>query len=78
LSCCLCFEKAQDFSVLKAVSQNLMHESLTVTNRVYGILSETSNQEQIDIIVDLIVERLRERIINPDFKNPIQYFPWWA
>ena len=34
-------------SVLKAVSQNLMHENLTITDGVYGILSEKDVREQI-------------------------------
>jgi len=32
---------AKDVAALKAVSQNLMHENLTITDGVYGVLSDT-------------------------------------
>ncbi len=32
---------AKDISALKAVSQNLMHENLSIADGVYGALSET-------------------------------------
>ncbi len=38
---------AKDVSVLKAVSQNLMHENLSITDGVYGTLSETDVRQQI-------------------------------
>jgi site-specific recombinase XerC len=38
---------AKDVSALKAVSQNLMHENLSITDGVYGILSETDVRQQI-------------------------------
>ena len=38
---------AKDVAALKAVSQNLMHENLTITDGVYGILSETDVRKQI-------------------------------
>jgi len=38
---------AKDIAALKAVSQNLMHSNLSITDGVYGILSETDIQEQI-------------------------------
>jgi hypothetical protein len=40
-------KNAKDVSALKAVSQNLMHENLTITDGVYGILSETDVRKQI-------------------------------
>jgi len=33
-------KKAKDVQTLKAVSQNLMHSKLAITDGVYGILSE--------------------------------------
>jgi hypothetical protein len=38
---------AKDVSALKAVSQNLMHENLSITDGVYGVLSETDARQQI-------------------------------
>lgn len=38
---------AKDVSALKAVSQNLMHQNLSITDGIYGILSETDVREQI-------------------------------
>ena len=38
---------AKDIAELKAVSQNLMHSNLSITDGVYGILSETDVREQI-------------------------------
>jgi integrase len=38
---------AKDIAALKAVSQNLMHSNLSITDGVYGILSETDVGEQI-------------------------------
>ena len=40
-------KNAKDVSALKAVSQILMHENLTITDGVYGILSETDIKNQI-------------------------------
>lgn len=40
-------KNAKDVSALKAVSQNLMHQNLTITDGIYGILSETDVKEQI-------------------------------
>jgi len=40
-------KNAKDVSALKAVSQNLMHQNLTITDGVYGILSETDVRKQI-------------------------------
>ena len=38
---------AKDVSALKAVSQNLMHENLTITDGVYGILSDSDVRKRI-------------------------------
>jgi len=38
---------AKDVAALKAVSQNLMHENLAVTDGVYGVLSDTNVKRQI-------------------------------
>jgi hypothetical protein len=41
-------KNAKDVSALKAVSQNLMHANLSITDGVYGILSENDVQKQIN------------------------------
>ena len=41
---------AKDVSALKAVSQNLMHENLTITDGVYGILAEKDVKDQIGML----------------------------
>jgi len=38
---------AKDIGALKAVSQNLMHSNLTVTDGIYGILSSLDVQKEI-------------------------------
>jgi hypothetical protein len=38
---------AKDVAALKVVSQNLMHENLTVTDGVYGVLSERDVRDRI-------------------------------
>lgn len=38
---------AKDVATLKAVSQNLMHENLTVTDGVYGVLSEVDVAKRV-------------------------------
>jgi hypothetical protein len=40
-------KNAKDVQALKAVSQNLMHSNLSITDGVYGILSEHDIREQI-------------------------------
>jgi hypothetical protein len=40
-------KNAKDVSALKAISQNLMHQNLSITDGVYGILSETDVRHQI-------------------------------
>ena len=54
-------KNAKDVSALKAVSQNLMHENLTVTDGVYGVLSEKDVREQIS--------DLGQRLIHPETQN---------
>ena len=41
---------AQDVAALKAVSQNLMHENLTVTDGIYGVLSDVDVKNQIGML----------------------------
>ncbi len=41
------WKNMKDVPALKAVSQNLMHKNLSVTNGVYGILSDLDVREQI-------------------------------
>ncbi len=40
-------EVAKGISALRAVSQNLTHENLSITDGVYGVLSETDVRRQI-------------------------------
>ena len=40
-------QNAKDVKTLKAVSQNLMHSNLSITDGVYGVLSENDIKEQI-------------------------------
>ncbi len=40
-------KKARDIADLKAVSQNLMHSSLTITDSIYGILTGGDVAERI-------------------------------
>ena len=43
-------KNAKDVPALKAVSQNLMHANLSITDGIYGILSETDVREQINTL----------------------------
>jgi site-specific recombinase XerC len=43
-------KNAKDIPALKAVSQNLMHKNLSVTDGVYGVLSTLDVQKQIATI----------------------------
>jgi hypothetical protein len=40
-------KKARSIADLKAVSQNLMHSSLTITDSIYGILTGSDVAERI-------------------------------
>jgi len=40
-------KRAKDVPALKAVSQNLMHTNLSVTDGIYGVLSKTDVKEEI-------------------------------
>jgi integrase len=42
-----CIKNAKDIQALKAISQNLMHANLSITDGVYGILSEKDIKNQI-------------------------------
>ena len=39
--------RSKDISKLKAVSQNLMHSNISITDGIYGILSDNDVKEQI-------------------------------
>ena len=43
-------KQAKDVPALKAVSQNLMHKNLSITDGVYGILSDLDVKEQIALL----------------------------
>ncbi len=43
-------KNAKDIGELKAVSQNLMHSNLSITDGIYGMLSDDDIQERIDNI----------------------------
>ena len=43
-------KNSKNVADLKAVSQNLMHSSLTVTDSVYGVLSEDDRQKRISML----------------------------
>ncbi len=42
-----CIKNAKDIQALKAISQNLMHANLSITDGVYGVLSEKDIKNQI-------------------------------
>ena len=48
-------KNSKDVSALKAVSQNLMHENLTITDGTYGVLSENDVRNQITELGEIIV-----------------------
>ncbi len=69
---------AKDVPALKAVSPNLMHKNLSVTDGVYGVLSDLDAREQIaalgkqveskeEIFIDLL-KKLVKRYENPQNK----------
>lgn len=72
-------KNAKDISALKAVSQNLMHSNLSVTDGVYGILTETDVRHQIanlgkDVANSNDVQELRSlvsQLLNMLGKNSI-------
>ena len=47
---------AKDIAALKAVSQNLMHSNLSITDGVYGILSDTDIQKQIASLGNMTIK----------------------
>lgn len=70
---------AKDIAALKAVSQNLMHSNLSITDGVYGILSDSDVREQIctlgqqislseikdlDLLVPLLKQLLKKADVN--------------
>ena len=70
--------KARTIAELKAVSQNLMHSSIAVTDGVYGVLTDSDLQARIadltkeksagvddpalGTLVDLVAERLAQKL----------------
>jgi hypothetical protein len=40
-------KQAKDIAALKAISQNLMHSNLSITDGIYGILSDMDVKAQI-------------------------------
>ena len=43
-------KSAKDIAALKAASQNLVHENLSITDGLYGILSDLDIREQITML----------------------------
>jgi hypothetical protein len=69
---------AKVIAALKAVSQNLMHSNISITDGVYGILSDTDvkgqisalgndniskGKTEIEFLADMIIERIKKEII---------------
>ena len=50
---CMPLKNPKDISALKAVSQNLMHSKLSITDGVYGILSENDIRGEITNLENL-------------------------
>jgi hypothetical protein len=67
-------KNAKDVPARKAVSQNLMHKNLSITDGVYGVLSDLDVREQIvtlgkqvenkEELIDLL-KKLVKRYENP-------------
>ncbi len=65
---------AQTVADLKAISQNLMHSSLTITDQVYGVLTASDVGARITSVSagkimpaeseDDLLDRLAERLLN--------------
>ncbi len=53
-------KRAKDVPALKAVSQNLMHSNLSVTDGVYGILSMTDVKGEIAALGEKIAAKANE------------------
>jgi len=45
-------KKAKDIGQLKAISQNLMHSNISITDGIYGILSDSDINEQITSLTE--------------------------
>ena len=48
---------AKDIQALKAVSQNLMHSNISITDGVYGILSDNDVKGQISMLGQSMVSK---------------------
>lgn len=44
---------AENIGQLKAISQNLMHANISITDGIYGILSESDIRKQMEIISNI-------------------------
>ena len=55
-------KNAKDVFALKAVSQNLMHENLSITDGVYGILADRGIQRQIELLRKMPIIKEAENI----------------
>lgn len=55
-------KRAKDVKAIKAVSQNLMHSSLSVTDGVYGILSRNDVKGEIEALSEKVAEGGTENI----------------
>jgi len=56
---------AKDIAALKAVSQNLMHSNLSITDGVYGILSDMDIQKQIVSLGNTTLQgENKEKLVN--------------
>jgi integrase len=66
---------AKDITELKAISQNLMHRNLSITDGIYGILSDrdikakitllgNNSENDFDLLVDKIVRRLKQQSLD--------------
>ena len=55
-------KRVKDVAKLKAISQNLMHANLSVTDGVYGILSETDVKKQIISLGQMIANSQQEKL----------------
>ena len=54
-------KNAKDISALKAVSQNLIHENLSITDGAYGILLEGDVKKEILALVKSATEGLENK-----------------
>jgi len=63
-------KNAKDATALKAVSQNLMHSNLIITDGIYSILNENDVKKQIAQIGQYFSQ---ENIKTAEFANLLQF-----